>query len=93
MLMRTELTACRLSQGIVHNIAKNQLMNDRSPCYLEFLLRLLCITGDEDVAWRASLEDAHSGERRGFADLTSLWAFLEAQMAERVKSAGEDDSR
>jgi len=29
--------------------------------------------------WRASLEDPHSGERRGFADLESLFAFLKEQ--------------
>jgi hypothetical protein len=31
---------------------------------------------DESAVWRASLEDPNSGERRGFADLSSLLAFL-----------------
>jgi hypothetical protein len=51
-------------------------MNDQSPCYLAFLLRLWCVTEEDGVVWRASLEDAHSGERRGFASLKSLCLFL-----------------
>jgi hypothetical protein len=30
------------------------------------------------MIWRASVEDAHSGERRAFADLAALFAFLQA---------------
>ncbi len=55
-------------------------MNDQSPGYMAFLLRLWCVTEDERVVWRASLEDAHTGERRGFADLKSLYAFLIQQL-------------
>ncbi len=51
-------------------------MNDQSPCYMAFLLRLWCVTEDEGIVWRASLEDAHTGERKGFADVQSLCAFL-----------------
>ncbi len=31
--------------------------------------------------WRFSLEDPHSGEKFGFADLEALLAFLQAQFA------------
>jgi hypothetical protein len=31
--------------------------------------------------WRFSLQDPHTGERLGFADLASLISFLEAEMA------------
>lgn len=31
--------------------------------------------------WRFSLEDPHSGEKLGFADLESLVAFLQAELA------------
>jgi hypothetical protein len=46
--------------------------------YLTFLLRLWRVDGEGQVAWRASLEDAHSGERRGFGDLPALQGFLQA---------------
>jgi hypothetical protein len=44
--------------------------------YRAYLLRLWQ-TGEDDAAvWRALLEDPRTGERRGFADLASLFAFL-----------------
>ncbi|NIA10270.1 MAG: hypothetical protein GWP10_11230 [Nitrospiraceae bacterium] len=36
----------------------------------------------QPVLWRFSVEDIHTGERRGFADLEALTAFLQAQMAD-----------
>lgn len=45
--------------------------------YRAYLLRLWRADGEGGGAWRASLEDAHSGERRGFADLHALLRFLE----------------
>ena len=47
--------------------------------YLAYLVRLWR-DGDAEPVWRAMLEDAHSGERRGFATLTLLVEFLEEQM-------------
>jgi len=47
--------------------------------YRAYLLRLWRASGDECSLWRASLEDPHTGERRGFADLESLFAFLKEQ--------------
>ncbi len=44
--------------------------------YLAFMLRLWQI-GEDELAWRASLEDAHTGARQGFASLAALFAFLE----------------
>ncbi len=49
--------------------------------YLLYLLRLWQSGSDERV-WRASLENPSSGERHAFADLETLFAFLEAQSAE-----------
>jgi hypothetical protein len=49
--------------------------------YRAYLLRLWQTEGDDGrPIWRAALEDARSGERRGFADLAALCAFLEAQL-------------
>ena len=50
--------------------------------YRAYLLRLWQADGDDgSPVWRAALEDARTGERRGFADLARLCAFLEAQTA------------
>jgi hypothetical protein len=34
------------------------------------------------TGWRASLENAHTGERRGFASLGELFAFLEKEVCQ-----------
>jgi hypothetical protein len=50
--------------------------------YRAYLLRLWqADCADGRIVWRAALEDARTGERRGFADLSRLCAFLEAQTA------------
>jgi hypothetical protein len=51
--------------------------------YRVFLLRLWQAEGEDGRrVWRAALEDARTGERRGFAELAQLCAFLEAIMAD-----------
>jgi hypothetical protein len=50
--------------------------------YRAYILRLWQAEGEDGrLVWRAALEDAHSGERHGFADLARLYAFLEALTA------------
>jgi hypothetical protein len=44
--------------------------------YLAYMLRLWQM-GQDRRAWRASLENAHTGARHGFASLDALFAFLE----------------
>jgi hypothetical protein len=64
--------------------------------YLAYLLRLWRVNDEEGPVWRASLESPHSGERRGFANLELLFAFLEektvelAQGEEPAKDIGEN---
>lgn len=48
--------------------------------YLSFLLRLWCIRQNDCAIWRASLEDPHTGETRGFASLEALMEFLMEQI-------------
>ena len=48
--------------------------------YRAFLLRLWRVTSENAVTWRVSLEESHTGERKGFADLESLVTFLKEQM-------------
>ena len=56
--------------------------------YQSYLLRLWRTSSQGKLAWRASLESAQTGERRGFADLASLFAFLEQQTGD---DASQDD--
>jgi hypothetical protein len=44
--------------------------------YRAYLLRLWQSGEDETATWRALLEDPRTGERHGFADLNSLFVFL-----------------
>jgi hypothetical protein len=44
--------------------------------YESYLLRLWESDEAGQLIWRASLESADTGERRGFADLDSLFAYL-----------------
>ena len=48
--------------------------------YCSYLLRLWQAGEGDSPAWRITLEDVHTRERRGFADLASLTAFLEARI-------------
>ena len=54
-------------------------MTTQEPRYLAYLLRLWQVRDNNEMVWRASLEDPHSGERRGFASLEMLVAFLQEQ--------------
>jgi hypothetical protein len=55
-------------------------MNDftgKPAAYLAYLLRLWeAGTRGSQSIWRASLEDAHSGERLAFGSVEALFAFL-----------------
>ncbi len=41
-----------------------------------FLLRLWCADTHGEPSWQAALEDPHTGERVGFADLEHLFVYL-----------------
>jgi hypothetical protein len=64
-------------------------MGEEPQEYQSYLLRLWRASLHGKPIWRASLENAQTGERRGFADLKSLFAFLEAQTA-RSTGRGSD---
>jgi len=67
-------------------------MAAQSPEYMAFLLRLWAVREADALHWRASLEDAQTGERRGFADLDRLCEFLEQQCAPTDESTAPSDS-
>ncbi len=54
-------------------------MTDDKRDYHAYLLRLWRVNTGRATLWRASLEDSRTGERKGFADLRGLLAFLEEQ--------------
>ena len=51
------------------------------PRYCAYLLRCWEARCEEGATWRFSVEDAHTGERRGFTGLDALLAFLRAELA------------
>jgi hypothetical protein len=51
--------------------------------YLAYMLRLWWV-GEDRMAWRASLENAHSDARQGFASLEAMVAFLEQETQQCV---------
>ena len=50
--------------------------------YRAYLLRLWQVQCEDQLVWRASLENPHTGERQGFADLARLYEFLKEQTDE-----------
>jgi hypothetical protein len=59
-------------------------MDKKQPDYLSYLLRLWReenhrAPGADKTIWRASLESAHTGEKRTFASLSDLFDFLREQ--------------
>ena len=71
------------------------------PRYCSWLLRCWELRGSGGAGgagWRFSLEDPHSGERRGFATFDALVAHLRAELgldapepAETAPAAGQPD--
>jgi hypothetical protein len=61
-------------------------MAARERCYLSFLLRLWQVGQNGEESWNASLEDPHTGERHGFANLEALIKFL----LQQTQGGGEE---
>lgn len=56
--------------------------------YISYLLRIWRSNGDE-TAWRASLQNPHTGEIIGFASIDELCIFLRQQTG--IACSSEDD--
>ena len=54
-------------------------MRERQRPYLAYLLRLWQVQNKGETGWRASVENAHTGEKVSFAHLDELVAFLRKQ--------------
>jgi hypothetical protein len=61
--------------------------------YQAYLVRLWQVSGGERPAWRASIEDPHTGERRGFPNIASLFAFVNEQIGNAADPDREKPSR
>ena len=61
-------------------------MSEKPRRYLSYLLRLWQASSGGELVWRASLEDPHTGARRGFACLAELVAYLEEEMKNRPQT-------
>jgi hypothetical protein len=55
------------------------------------MLRLWQAAGDSTQTWRASLETPSDGERRGFASLGDLFAFLARETSDLSADEGLTD--
>jgi hypothetical protein len=55
-------------------------MAKRRRDYHSYVLRVWRTGSNESAVWRASLENPFTGERRGFAGLAGLFAYLQAQI-------------
>ena len=60
-------------------------MSKEEGSYLSYLLRLWQTESVGEGIWRASLEDPHTRERKGFANLTDLFTFLEQATGHRAR--------
>lgn len=58
------------------------VMTSEQQGYVAYLLRFWQAGSGVPTVWRASLDDPRTGERKGFADLASLFAFLRDQLEE-----------
>ena len=67
-------------------------MARRESEYRAFMIRLWHVKDVEEAIWRVSVEDVHTGERRGFADLPAFFAFLEEKTAEAPSDENVLDS-
>jgi hypothetical protein len=59
-----------------------KVVRDRNRRYLAYLLRLWQVREKGQVGWRASTENVHTGEQRGFSGLADLYAFIEGEVSQ-----------
>ena len=50
---------------------------DDAPRYYSYLLRVWLVGDGDQPHWRTSLEDTHTGERKGFTSITALCEYLQ----------------
>lgn len=75
-----------------HITMEGQLPEQEQRRYIAYLLRLWQTRSKRELVWRASLESAHTGERRGFANLTDLLTFLEQETTHAAQPQAAPDA-
>ena len=73
-------------------MGENAGRTGEQPVYQSYLLRLWRVK-EADEGWRASLESAQTGARRGFATLDALFDYVRSQtpVESSVYSCGKGD--
>jgi hypothetical protein len=66
-------------------------MIEQGEPYLSYLLRMWVVKNQEGKLWRCSVEDVHTGERKGFDSLESLCDFLCQETAPMPGAKLEND--
>jgi hypothetical protein len=61
---------------------------EEKPPYFAYLLRFWLTRDEDEWVWRASLEYPATGERRGFASVPELMAYLQEVMTLAVPEEG-----
>ena len=77
-----------LPEGMITTVTEQKAIvmdKDRQP-YTSYLLRLWPTKSGDAWVWRASLEDSHTGVRRGFVNLQEMFAYLEDQTDRQLKN-------
>ena len=64
-------------------------MSRKKGRYISYLLRLWQVESEGELVWRASLDNPHTGQRRGFAGLAEMLSFLEHEV---IDGAGDAPS-
>jgi hypothetical protein len=68
-------------------------MNQGTPGYRAYLLRLWRVDDGANALWRASLQDVRTGQRLGFANLDKAFAFLQQQITTSPDTQSSDRPR
>ena len=71
-------------------MVKGGKMGRKEPRYMSYLLRLWQTRSRGQLIWRASLQSPGSSERRGFASLDDLFAFLRQETPRSPDANGND---
>jgi len=61
-------------------------LNRKPGEYMAYMLRIWPVRNKTVLSWRASLENAQTGERVGFTDLDELFVYLRQQTGLESKS-------
>jgi hypothetical protein len=79
-LTPSRYAACRIGLGV--RMSEKARQQGEQSDYQSYLLRLWRVDEGED-GWQASLESTQTGERRGFADLEVMLAYLRRRTSRR----------